>query len=150
MKNIFRTVALVALALVFAPRSHGEESAAGKWKAEFESQIGTQKYTFEFKIEDGKLTGRAVGEREIGTNDVKIVEGKIKGDEISFVEPLNVQDQEIRVEYTGKIKGDEIKFHRKVGEFAEYDFVAKRVKDDAKSDSKPDSKTSTNSPAKKP
>jgi hypothetical protein len=150
MKNVLPTLALVTLALVSAPRVHADESVAGKWKAEFESQVGKQNYTFEFKVEDGKLTGRAIGERETGTNDVKIVEGKIKGDEISFVEPLQIQDNEVRVEYTGKLKGDEIKLHRKVADFAEYDIVAKRVKDEAKSDAKPESKASINSPAKKP
>jgi hypothetical protein len=155
MKNTLRTFALITLAAAFAlPATAAEDSVAGKWKAQFDSQIGVQKYTYEFKIEDGKLTGRAVGEREVGTNDVKIVEGKINKDEISFVEPLKLNDQEIRIEYTGKIKGDVIKFHRKVGDLAEYDFEAKRVKDsDAKADAKPEekpaTKPATNAPAKK-
>ena len=63
MKNFLPTVALIALASALAPCAHADESVAGKWKAEFDSQIGTQKYTFELKVEDGKLTGRAVGER---------------------------------------------------------------------------------------
>ena len=37
-------------------------------------------------------------------------------------------DNDIRIEYTGKVNGDEIKLHRKVGDFAEEDLVAKRVK----------------------
>ena len=48
-------------------------------------------------------------------------------DEVSFTESLKVQDQEVVVEYKGKIVGDELKLHRKVGEIAEYDIVAKRV-----------------------
>jgi hypothetical protein len=151
MKKSLRTFALLTFGAALAlTATAAEESVAGKWKAQFDSQIGVQKYTYEFKIEDGKLTGRAVGEREMGTNDVKIVEGKINKDEISFVEPLKFNDQEIRIEYTGKIKGDVIKFHRKVGDLAEYDFEAKRVKDsDAKTDSKSEEKPATNAPAKK-
>jgi hypothetical protein len=124
-----------------------EESVAGKWKGEFDSQIGVQKYTYDFKLDGTNLTGKALGEKETGTNEVVITEGKINKDEISFIEPLKIQDNEIRIEYTGKIKGDEIKFHRKVGDFAEEDFVAKRVKETgAKSETKP----GTNSPPTKP
>ena len=42
-------------------------------------------------------------------------------------ETLKIQDMEVTVEYKGKLAGDELKLHRKVGEFAEYDIVAKRV-----------------------
>ena len=155
MKNSIQTFALGALvAALAATAANAEDSFAGKWKSQFDSQIGPQKYTFEFKLEDGKLTGRAVGESDQGTNDVKIIEGKINKDEISFVEPRKIQDNEIRIEYTGKIKGDVIKFHRKVGEFAEYDIEAKRVKDgdtkaDAKLEEKPAAKAGTNAPAAK-
>jgi hypothetical protein len=150
MKTFITTLSIVAAGLALAGSARAaEDSFVGKWKAQFDSQIGVQKYTFEFKIEDGKLTGKAVGERETGTNDVKIIEGKINKDEISFVEPLKLNDQEIRIEYTGKIKGDVIKFHRKVGDLAEYDIEAKRVKDDAKSEEKPGAKAGTNAPAAK-
>ena len=36
----------------------------------------------------------------------------------------------LRIEYTGKVSGDEIKLHRKVGDIAEEDLVAKRVKEE--------------------
>jgi hypothetical protein len=78
---------------------------------------------------------------------VAITEGKIKQDDISFVEPLKFRDNELRIEYTGKVSGDEIKFHRKVGDFAEEDFVAKRVNP---SDAKPAAKAGMNSPSAKP
>ena len=130
MKNSIKTVALAALALALAvPAWSADESFVGKWKAEFDSQIGKQKYTFEFKLEDGKLAGKAIGERQMGTNEVKLVELKTDKDEISFVEPLKLQDNELRIEYKGKLKDDELKLHRKVGDIAEYDIVAKRVKE---------------------
>jgi hypothetical protein len=156
MKKTIKTAALTSLALAFAVSAwSAEESFVGKWKAEFDSQIGTQKYTFEFKLEDGKLTGKAMGERQMGTNEVKIVEVKVDNDEISFVEPLKLQDNELRIEYKGKLKDDEIKLHRKVGDIAEYDIVAKRVKTtDAKSEEKPNASPATNpgtnSPPTKP
>jgi len=86
-----------------------------------------QTYTYDFKADGTNLTGRAVGISESRTNDAAITEGKINQDEISFVEPLKFGDNDVRIEYTGKVSGDEIKMHRKVGDFAEEDLVAKRV-----------------------
>jgi hypothetical protein len=152
MKNHTQKIALAVFTLALvASTSAAEDTVAGKWKGQFDSQIGLQKYTFEFKIEGDKLTGKAIGEREMGTNEVKITEGKINKDEISFVEPLKFDDNELRIEYTGKVSGDEIKFHRKVGEVAEEDFVAKRVKEsEAKTEAKPEPKADTNSTPAKP
>jgi hypothetical protein len=129
MKHILKTTGLAALALAFVGGALAQNNITGKWKSQFDSQIGTQKYTFEFKLDGTNLVGRAIGERENGTNDVAITDGKIDGDKISFVEPLTMQDNEIRIEYSGTIAGDELKLHRKVGDFAEYDIVAKRVTD---------------------
>ena len=128
--------------------SRAEDGVAGTWKGQFDSQIGLQKYTFILKVEGDKVTGKAIGEREMGTNEVVITEGKMSTNGVFFVEPLKFQDNEIRIDYTGKLSGDEIKFHRKVGDFAEEDFVAKRAKDgDVKID---DTKAGTNAPAAKP
>jgi hypothetical protein len=135
MKTFATLFALAALALALNGAARAEDGFAGKWKAEFDSQIGHQKYTFEFKVDGTNVTGKATGERSMGTNTVEITEGKIANDELSFVEPLKLQDNDIRIEYKGKLAGDEIKFHRKVGDFAEYDIVAKRVKDDEASPS---------------
>ncbi|HKI70561.1 MAG TPA: hypothetical protein VKA67_13305 [Verrucomicrobiae bacterium] len=147
MKTYSKVTALVGLALALVGTVRAQESVAGKWKAQFDSQIGVQKYTFDFKVDGDKLTGTATGETKMGTNTVTITEGKIATNQITFVEPLKIQDNELRIEYTGKVSGDEIKFHRKVGDFAEEDLVAKRVKD---SDAKSDTKTATDSSAAKP
>jgi hypothetical protein len=97
----------------------------GKWTAQFDSQIGTQKYTFEFHVDGTKLTGKANNE-QFGSTD--ITEGKIDGDNISFVELLNFQGNDLRILYTGKIDGDNIKFTRKVGDIATEELTATRVK----------------------
>jgi len=100
----------------------------GKWKTEFDSQIGVQKYVFELIADGEKLTGKISAEREMGKSESAVVEGKIANDTVSFVEILKFDDQEIRIEYRGKVTGDELKLHRKVGDIAEYDLVAKRAK----------------------
>jgi len=155
MKKSIKTAALASLALALGvPAWSADESFVGKWKAEFDSRVGKQKYTFEFKLEDGKLAGKAIGERQLGTNEVKLVEFKTDKDEISFVEPLKLPgyDSELRVEYKGKLKDDEIKLHRKVADNNQYDIVAKRVKETETetktAPKKPETKTETAPPAK--
>ena len=101
----------------------------GKWTAEFDSQVGLQKYVFEFKAEGANLTGMAIS--NIGGAEAKtpIKDGKISGDEISFMEPLNYQGMDLQITYKGKIvSADEIKFSRTVGESGGEEFTAKRVK----------------------
>jgi hypothetical protein len=148
MKTYFRLIALASLTLAITACAFGaDDSVAGKWKAEFDSQIGQQKYTFLFKVDGTNLTGKATGERSIGTNTVDIIEGKVTKDEVSFVEPVKFQDNDLRVEYKGKIADGELKLHRKVGDLAEYDIVAKRV---TEADAKPAGSAGTNAPAAKP
>jgi hypothetical protein len=120
-----RTVAAVILALTFAAVTYAAD-ITGKWTAEFDTQIGVQKYIYEFKADGTKLTGKAIGKRGDSEATFEIQDGKIIGDEISFVENLKFGDQDIRIEYKGKVTGDEIKFTRKVGDFATEEFIAKR------------------------
>lgn len=151
MKNIVKTIRLAAFVLAFVGTVSAQDTVTGKWQGQFDSQVGLQKYTYDFKADGTNLTGRAFGITENGTNNSAITEGKINPDQISFVEPLKFGDNDIRIEYTGKVSGDEIKFHRKVGDFAEEDFVAKRVKaSDAQPEAKPVATANTNSPPAKP
>ena len=62
-----------------------------------------------------------------GTTD--LLDGKVAGDKISFVEIFKYQGMEIRISYAGQVtSADEIKFTRQVAEFATEEVVAKRVK----------------------
>ena len=126
MKNHVRlaAVAWFSFGLLGAVRAADID---GKWKAEFDSQIGQQKYVFELKADGEKLTGKATADRQGQKTETDIKDGKIVKGEVSFAEPLKFQDQEILIEYKGKIVGDELKLHRKVGDLAKYDIVAKRV-----------------------
>ncbi|HEY6552897.1 MAG TPA: hypothetical protein VI669_06055, partial [Vicinamibacteria bacterium] len=93
------------------------------------TQVGVQKYTYDLKVEAGKLTGKASFERMGQKGEVELKEGKVTGDDIAFVEMLDFQGNAMPITYTGKVAGDEIKFTRKVGDFATEEFVAKRVKE---------------------
>ena len=99
----------------------------GKWTAEFDSQVGLQKYVFEFKVEGSTLTGTAISNIDGAEAKTPITEGKIDGDKISFVENLNYQGMELRIAYEGTVSGDEIQLARIEGAGGEK-FVAKRAK----------------------
>src|SRR5580698_2389188 len=74
----------VVLALALAGLARAAD-VSGKWTASFETQIGTQNYTYEFKVDGQKLTGTA----KSMNGETQITEGKVVGDEITFVENLN-------------------------------------------------------------
>lgn len=109
-----------------APATPAATDISGSWHAEFDTQIGMQKYVFTFKVADGKLTGKANAEVNGEKRETELQEGKVSGETVTFVENLKFQDNDLRIEYTGKINGEEISFKRKVADFATEDFVAKR------------------------
>jgi hypothetical protein len=100
----------------------------GKWTTQFDSQVGVQKYTFEFKVDGTKLTGKAMSNIAGTDATAELTDGKVAGDEVSFTENLNYQGMELKITYIGKISGDEIKFSRQVGDSGGEEFVAKRMK----------------------
>jgi len=119
-----RSVLVLAVCVVGMALSAFAAGVAGQWTATFSTQMGDQHYTYTFKVDGEKLTGTA--KNDMGSTE--IANGTIKGDDISFVENLDFNGNQIAITYTGKISGDEIKFTRKVGEFATEELVAKRVK----------------------
>jgi hypothetical protein len=111
------------LALVIAALAFGAD-VTGKWTASFDTQIGVQNYTYNFKVDGSKLTGTAKSQ----FGETAITEGTVNGDDIAFVESLDMQGQPLRIEYKGKVAGDEIRFTRKVADVATEEFVATRAK----------------------
>jgi len=80
----------------------------GKWVAQIEGRQGTQENTFIFAVDGTKLTGTMSSPR--GENE--ITEGKVEGDEISFIVVRSFGDNEMKLLYKGKVSGDEITFTR--------------------------------------
>ena len=118
---------LVAVLMVLAASAHARAAdITGSWRASFDTQIGTQDYLYTFVVKDTALTGKIQSEMG-GTTE--ILEGKVDGDKVSFVEIFKYQGMEIRITYSGQVtSADEIKFTRQVAEFATEEVVAKRVK----------------------
>src|SRR5204863_424198 len=78
------------------------------------TQFGVQNYTYTFKVDGSKLTGRVKSQ----FSDGEILEGTITGDDISFVENLTYEGMPLRIVYKGKISGDEIRLSRNVADIA--------------------------------
>ena len=128
MKHPFKLHTLVMM--VFAATTWARAAGIdGQWTAEFDTQVGVQKYLFEFKSTGEQIAGKATWERMGGKGVTELKEVRIAGDQVSFVEPFTIPDagQEIRIEYKGTLAGDELKCIRNVGDFATENFMAKRV-----------------------
>jgi hypothetical protein len=128
MRRAMRLAAVVLGGVAVATAAMAGD-VTGKWKAEFDTQVGAQKYTYDLHADGKTLTGKAHFERMGQTGDADLTEGKVDGDTISFVEMLDFQGTPIRITYEGKVSGDEIAFTRTVGDFATETFKATRVVD---------------------
>ena len=128
----------------------GAADVSGQWRAEFDTQIGQQKYLFTFQVADGKVSAKATAELSGQKREVEFKDAKLADDTLTFVENFKFQENEVRIEYTGKVANDEIKFTRKVADFAVEEFVAKRVETGALANSSPSNATATNRPPRGP
>ena len=104
---------------------------AGQWRAEFDTQLGVQKYLFTFQTDGDQFTGKAVAELDGQKRDVELKEGKITGDTVSFVEMREYEGNQFRIQYTGKVGADGIALTREVGDFAKTEAKATRVESTA-------------------
>ncbi|MGO8674530.1 MAG: malectin [Limisphaerales bacterium] len=132
---------IILLILALSLCSVWAADITGVWKAQFDTQRGLQKYTFTLRQDGTKVLGNASAEVNGAKRESEVKEGKIEGDTVSFVEPLNIQGNDLRITYTGKISDNEIKFTRKVGDFATTEAVAKRESATAPAQSAPAAKT---------
>jgi hypothetical protein len=102
--------------------------ASGTWRAEFDTQIGPQKYVYTIKQDGAALIGTATADIAGDKREVALKDVKLKGDTLTFTETQEFQGNPLLITYTGIIAGEQIKFVRKVADFATEEFVAKREK----------------------
>ena len=119
----FRTALLTLAAF---PLFAGAADLTGTWKAEFESQIGTQKYTYTLKQDGTNLTGKAASVINDEKRESDLKEGSVVGDKVAFLEALSFQGNDIAIHYTGTLVGGDLKLTREVGTFAKEEIVAHR------------------------
>ncbi len=123
MSKLLRTL-VVACSMGFACLAYGAD-VSGTWMASFDTQVGKQEYTYDFKAEGSTLTGTAKGNL---ITDSVVSDGKVDGNKISFVEKGMYQGMPLTFNYTGELVGDEIHFKRELMGFPAEEFVAKRSK----------------------
>jgi hypothetical protein len=122
-RKLFWALALVGVLALSAFAA----DVSGKWKAEFQTPDG--------QTRTSNLTLKADGETLTGTissrgGDTAISEGKVSGDEISFVVVRDFQGQQMKSQYKGKVAGDEIKMTVQFREdMPPREMVYKRVKE---------------------
>jgi hypothetical protein len=100
---------------------------SGQWVAQIKNMYGdVTETTFDFKASGEKLTGSMTsqfGERQIS-------DGKISGDDITFLLHIEFERNQINYRYKGKVSGNEIKFTRErlrgATSYVDGEFVAKR------------------------
>ncbi len=126
MTSIRIWTTLAAATVLVAPAVAVAQAAdiSGTWTTSFDSQVGTQTYTYTFKVEGGKIAGHA--KSNVGEGDLA---GTVTGDKVTFVENLDYQGQALAITYTGQIvSADEIKFTRDVAGQGGESFTATRQK----------------------
>jgi len=119
--QLFLWIAVIICGIIiFNPMFVYSADITGIWKAEFETQIGLQKYTFEFKQNGTEITATAISDIGGAIQEVILIEVKLDSNSISFVEMLPFQGMELRISYEGKISENEMKLNRNVGDFVTY------------------------------
>ena len=94
----------------------------GKWAAQVPGRNGNQDVTFTFNQSGDSLTGSMTTAR----GEQQISEGKVDGDNISFVISIEARGNTFKQEYKGTVAGDEIKFTRSGGRGNPIEFTAKK------------------------
>jgi hypothetical protein len=121
---------VIMMTIALFPSTTMAIDVTGTWKADIETQVGKFKYTYILKQEGTQVTGKILSELEGEKRETVVLEGKLDGDTIEFVEMMKFQDMDLKISYKGKVTGDEISFTRQVGEYATEVFIAKRGKDE--------------------
>lgn len=120
-KFVFATTLLIGLSLAALAAD-----ASGKWNASVPGRGGQARdVTFTLKADGDKLTGSMSGGQG---GEIAISDGKVTGDNISFVTTIERGGNTIKQSYAGKVEGDEIKFKREGGQGQPIEFTAKRAK----------------------
>lgn len=109
-------------ALAFAASSLFAADLTGKWVAKMQTPNGdTRDMVMNLKANGDKITGTVGGMR----GDAEITDGKIAGDDVSWVVVRNFNGNEIRQQYKGKVAGSEMKLQISFGERT-FDVTAKK------------------------
>ena len=125
--NMWRYAFIVMVIFCLVGLGAKPADVTGQWIAQIKSADGgVVETTFDFKVVGDKLTGtmsNQFGERQIS-------EGKISGDDISFLMHIEFERNQINYVYKGKVSANVIRFTRERlrggNSYLEAKFIAKR------------------------
>ncbi|HEX7236111.1 MAG TPA: hypothetical protein VF405_04055, partial [Gammaproteobacteria bacterium] len=92
-KALFLATFCVVAGLAYAA------DVSGTWTASFDTQVGKQEYTYTLKVEGSTVSGTAKSNL---SGDSPLSDGKVDGNQISFVEKGNYQGMPLQFNYTGE------------------------------------------------
>src|SRR5438128_1391455 len=96
----------VLLAFLLTAGSCLAADVDGKWSGAFSRQGGDFPVSFKFKANGSALTGSTTGPDGA---EIKIADGKVDGNDISFTVSFDFGGQSLTVTYKGVVNGQEIK-----------------------------------------
>jgi hypothetical protein len=110
-ENIMKLCRLLITIAVAAPLLFAQVALDGRWEAKFKSnpEAAEQTITFIFKTQGGAVSGTVASPRG---GEVKIEQGRISGDTVTFNQTTRNGAGSSTFRYTGRINGDEISFTR--------------------------------------
>ena len=97
-------------------------SIDGKWTGEMQTPNGTRPVTFTFTADGTTLNGSTTGR----SGEVKITNGKIDGDNVSFDVVREINNNTMTTHYTGTVSGGELKLKVQMADREPRDLVLKK------------------------
>jgi hypothetical protein len=101
-----RVLAVLPLLLAGSPAFAG--GVDGNWTGSVDSPNGPVQVSFSFKTDGTMLTGTTTGP---DGNSIKLQNGKVDGDKITFVVEVSFNGNTLTFDYTGIVGSNEIKLH---------------------------------------
>lgn len=118
-----RSVVLAGLVLLLVTGAALAANIDGKWTGEFQMPNGnTRPVTFTFTSDGNTLNGSTSGRN----GEVKISNGKIDGDNVSFDVVREFQGNSVTQHYTGTVSGSELKLKMQMGDREPREMVLKK------------------------
>jgi hypothetical protein len=119
--SAMRQLIIAALMGAFAITAFAAD-VTGKWMGQVEGRRGPQELTFNLTQSGNSLTGTVT----TPAGEQPIMDGKVEGDNISFVVTIEARGNTFKQEYKGTISGNEIRFTRSGGRGNPVEFTAKK------------------------
>src|SRR5258707_1029271 len=120
--SISAAAMVTAFAMMVLAASVYAANVTGEWNLTEETPNGTGTPTVTFKQDGETLTGTYKG--RFGEAPLK---GTIKDNAIKFTVTINVQGQDLEIEYAGTVDGDPMKGKAKFGDMGEGAFTGKKA-----------------------